>query len=101
IGYYLIASIAPKHQRSDAGKEFRIATKEPVSIKDVNVNPRVLEADFRNMSTKDQPAVIPGFWTMYSFESAVSNRQADKEKHAWYYGEGRDGAAGYKGFLQN
>ena len=102
-GYHIMASVAPKHQRCDPGEAVTVITKKPVSNKDIETDPKILETDFRNMSTRDQPEVIPGFWTLYSFEPEIIGRKgtANKKIDAWYYGEGSSGSAGYRGLLQS
>lgn len=102
IGYYLMASVAPKNIRCDAGKAISTVTKQPVNAKDINSKPNIIQTDFSNFPTKDQPKVIPGFWTLDSFDPKFPgrNRPVNKEKDAWYYGEGKDGAKGRVGLLQ-
>ena len=102
IGYFIKASVAPKHLRCDAGKPVSVVLKKPVTEKDVKADKNVLHTDFLNVSTRNQPEVIPGFWTMNTIESPVNNRimGAGEQRDAWYYGEGTDGAAGQLGLLQ-
>jgi hypothetical protein len=103
IGYYIMASVAPKHIRCKAGNEVFAVMKNPVAANEVKVNPKVLYTDFRNVSTKNQPEVIPGFWSFYNIKSpAPDNRQVAtiENRDAWYYGEGSDGAANMTGLLQ-
>jgi len=103
VGFHIMVSVAPKHKRCDPGETSIAITKKPVSIKDVRSNPKILETDFKNMSTKDQPEVIPGFWTFDSFEPEIASRKrtADKNRDAWYYGKGSSGSEGYMGLLQS
>jgi len=100
IGYYIMASVAPKHQRSDAGEAVKVVTKKAILSKDIKTDAKILDTDFRNMSTKDQPLVKPGFWTLNRFQSDNTDKTRS-DKDAWYYGEGSGGSAGYTGLLQN
>jgi hypothetical protein len=104
IGYYLMASVSPKNIRSDAGEAVNVVMNKPVSAKDVLADNKVLSTDFRNVSTKNQPEVIPGFWTLSSFGPVAAARPGTTtttERDAWFYGEGSDGSANKVGLLQN
>jgi hypothetical protein len=92
IGYYIMISVAPKHTRCNAGNAVTYITPKPISAKDVKSDPKVLSTDFKNISVKNQPEIIPGFWSWSNFESSGND--------AWYYGEGMDGAANEVGLLQ-
>ena len=102
IGYFIMASISPKHIRCDAGKPVNVMFKREISKNDVKSDNNRLKTDFRSFPTDDQANVLPGFWTLDSFNPEIIGRirPADKEKDAWYYGEGRDGAANMQGLLQ-
>jgi hypothetical protein len=102
IGYYIMASVAPKHLRCDAGPIVSVVTKKPVTAKDVKADKNIFQTDFRNFSTKNQPQVIQGFWTLSSIESPANDSRMNtgSDRDAWYYGEGTDGAAGQIGLLQ-
>jgi hypothetical protein len=100
IGHYIMASVAPRHQRSHLGEGINVLTKKAISSKDIKTDAKLLETDFRNMSTRNQPLIKPGFWTLNSFRSDnIDKTRSDKD--AWYYGEGSGGSAGYTGLLQN
>jgi hypothetical protein len=103
IGYYLMVSVSPKHIRCDAGNAATVVTKKPISAKDIKVDNNILSTDFRNVSTKNQPEVIPGFWTLSSFGPVANDRTttANTERDSWFYGEGSDGSANKVGLLQN
>ena len=102
IGYFIMASVAPKHLRCDAGTSVSSLRGKPISVKGVKADKSVLYTDFRNVSIRNQTKVIPGFWTMKSVESPANDPRmsASSERDAWYYGEGTDGAAGQMGLLQ-
>ena len=96
VGYYIMASIAPKNSRSDAGKSLTIVTEKPISSKDIVANKNLLSTNFKNNSTKNQLEIIPGFWTFKPFEKEGS----DTAKDAWHFGKGVDGADNQYGLLQ-
>ncbi len=58
IGYFIMASVAPKHLRCDAGIPVSSMRGKPVSAKDVKADKNVLLTDFSNVSTKNQLRVI-------------------------------------------
>jgi hypothetical protein len=101
-GYHLMAVVTPKHIRSEAGEAARFVMKDPVSSKDIKAPAGVLFTDFSHVSAKNQPKVIPGFWTWDHYEVAGNEFKGavNKNSDAWYYGEGSDGAAGMYGLLQ-
>ncbi|MGM8361072.1 hypothetical protein ACSV4D_04050 [Flavobacterium sp. ARAG 55.4] len=96
-GYYIMATVAPKHIRSDAGKSFTVITKNPVSVEDITTEKNRLSTNFKNNSTINQLAIIPGFWTLAPF---IQNNDTANTKDAWFYGEGVDGANNQVGLLQ-
>lgn len=97
-GYYIMASVAPKNIRSDAGKAFTIVTKKAITSKDSTADKNSMITNFKNSSTKNQLEVIPGFWTFKPFEQGEKNTTTTKD--SWYYGEGIDGATNQIGLLQ-
>lgn len=101
-GYYIAMSIAPKHIRSLKGKEIFTVSKHAITEKDIKVNPKVLETNFKNLSLKNQPAILPGFWTWdhITVQEQDERNNADRLKDAWYYGEGIEGAGNMQGLLQ-
>lgn len=103
VGYYLMVSVAPKHLRCDAGEAVTAVTRKPVSVKDVKTNPKVLLTDFFNIAIRNQPKVIPGFWTFDHLDAIDhgGRRPTNKENDAWYFGEGQDGAVNQLGLLQS
>ncbi|MBN2181943.1 MAG: hypothetical protein JW715_08505 [Sedimentisphaerales bacterium] len=102
IGYYIMVSVAPKHIRCDAGEPVVAVAKNPITAKDVKADSKVLHTDFRNISTKNQPEIIPGFWTFQDFTPSFTSRSGtmNTARDAWYYGEGKDGAINMTGLLQ-
>jgi hypothetical protein len=101
VGYYVMAKIFPKHIRSKTGQEVTVITKKPVSINDVKSDNKILDVDLRSMSTKYQPQVKPGFWTLDCFAPPDTRDWiADNSHDLWYYGKGVDGAANDTGLVQ-
>lgn len=98
LNYYIMASVSPKHIRSDAGKAFTVITPKPISSKDIIADKNSLSTNFKNTATENQTKIIPGFWTFAPFEPDTNS--TSNEKDAWYYGEGVDGAANQVGLLQ-
>lgn len=100
VGWYLMASVSPKHQRSDGGTPVRVFSSERISDKRVKTASQVLHTDFQNFPTDDQPKILPGFWSRGSFDPKFSGRSRPELKgDAWFYGEGSDGAKGFEGLL--
>lgn len=102
VGYWLAASVSPKHSRSLPAKAVWAVMKKQITKADVPSAPNILETDFKNVSVANQPSILPGFFTWDNItpgETDPANNNASK-KDAWYFGEGADGAAGMVGLLQ-
>ncbi|MCX6236090.1 MAG: hypothetical protein NTY07_00805 [Bacteroidia bacterium] len=103
IGYYILVKVMPKHLRCQAGKAVEAITGGPVSVKDVKADNKILKVDLRSLSTKYQPEVKPGFWTLDCYAPADTKEQdwtADNSRDPWYFGAGEDGAAKDTGLVQ-
>ena len=102
IGYYIMVSVAPKHIRCDTGKAVAVVTKTPILAEDVKADNNVISTDFRNVSTKNQPEVIPGFWTWDNLGLIANDHpnSFNADRDAWFYGEGSNGSANKIGLLQ-
>ncbi len=93
-GHYLMATVAPKHRRSEAGNPVSVVTSSPVRKEEIR--DRNLFTDFKNFPTAYQPEIVPGYWTVdcykpldtYSFEWEALPVES------WYYGKAADGAKG-------
>ena len=95
VGYYIMASVAPKHLRCHPGKAESVVTKKAITSKDI-IESHTLYTHFRNFSTAYQPLIIPGFWTVDGYKP-LDLGQYDWEpptQNAWYYGKGIDGTKG-------
>ncbi|MBQ8520689.1 MAG: hypothetical protein IJ456_04810, partial [Bacteroides sp.] len=102
VGYYLMVGVAPKHVRSLPGEEVRIVSKTPMKRGKI-IDTHVYETDFRNFPTRNQPRLIPGFWTVDGYkpiDTAEYDWQVDMSKDYWIYGKGFNGARGF-GLLQD
>lgn len=103
IGYFIMASISPKHLRCEAGAPKTVIFNSVISKTDVKQSSNVLVPNLENMSAKYQPEILPGFWTLDSFAPADTSNQnwtGDNSKNPWYYGSGENGAANDVGFIQ-
>jgi len=104
IGYFIMASVSPKHVRCNPGEPRTIVFKKAITAKDVKKAPNIVIPDLGNMSGKYQPKILPGFWTFDSYAPADTheyNWEGDNSRDPWYYGEGINGAANDMGFVQN
>lgn len=103
IGYYIMASVSPKHIRCDAGLPKTTIFKNVISAKDIKTT-NILIPNLENMSAKYQPKILSGFWSLDSYaptDTQEYNWESDNSRDPWYYGEGINGAANNLGFVQN
>lgn len=101
-GYYIMASILPKHKRSETGKAINTVMQLPISANAIKTDLHRLVTDFKNISTHNQPAILPGFFTWAHLAAVETDRRfiIDTTKDAWYYGIGSEGAANIMGVMQ-
>jgi hypothetical protein len=101
IGYYIMAKVSAKHIRCRPGVPVAAIESKPISTIDVRSDNKILNVDLQGMSTKFQPEVRPGLFTLDSFAPAdTEDWQADNSKDPWYVGAGTDGAADDTGLVQ-
>jgi hypothetical protein len=102
VGYFIMASIAPKHSRCEPGQPTITITKRPITVKDINTDNKILHTDFRHIPVQNQPLVKPGFWTFDHFVTPEGYTSATLSQtgDAWHYGQGEDGAANTLGLMQ-
>ncbi len=101
VGYYIMAKVLPENIRSRGGEPMEIITKDPVSSSGVKSNNKIMDVDLRNMSTKYQPLVKPGFWSLDCFAPPDTHDWvADNNVDPWYIGKGVDGAANDTGLVE-
>ena len=102
VGYYLMAVIAPKHLRCLPGKERIVVSNSPIKKGQVNIT-HIFETDFQNFPCKNQPQLLPGFWTIGGYkplDTAAYDWQVVPDKDYWIYGPGMNGSHG-TGLLQD
>ena len=96
IGYYLVAGVAPKHIRSEAGEEVRVITSRRIGKEDVK-QIHSMDCTFAHFPPMNQPKIASGWWTVDSFKPADTKAygwQPNPEKPAWRFGESINGARG-------
>lgn len=102
VGYYLMAAIAPKHLRCLPGEERIVVSNSPIKKGQVNIT-HIFETDFQNFPCKNQPQLLPGFWTIGGYkplDTAAYDWQVVPDKDYWIYGPGMNGSHG-TGLLQD
>lgn len=101
IGYYIMVKVSPKHIRCQPGRPLEAIAGEPVSVSYVKNNSKTMNVDLQGMSTKYQPEVKPGCWSLDCFAPADTDDWiADNDRDPWYVGAGVDGAANDTGLVQ-
>ena len=95
-GYYIKATIAPKHIRSRQGESIDLMTDQPIGPGDGYEVGREYRPDFSTLSLRNQTSILPGFW----YWGHLPETELDEQQDAWYYGTGKDGAANLDGLLQ-
>lgn len=103
VGYYIMASVEPKHIRSNIGQQMYAFSSKPVSAKEVRADNKLLEVDIKSMSMKYQPKIIPGFWTLdyhIPADKKEENNMIDSSKNPWYFESNRYGAVIDTGIVQ-
>ena len=95
-GYYLMASVSPRHLRCEAGPA-RTAVSSSKVAKSRIPAAKTYETDFSDMPTDNQLLVKPGFWTLDGNkpeDTAEYQWRVNLEQPYWMYGEGINGAVG-------
>ena len=65
-GYYMMASISPKHIRSEGGLPKNVVMRSPIKKGDILRSD--IYTNFHNFPTIYQPEIIPGFWTVDAYK---------------------------------
>lgn len=102
VGYYLMATVAPKHLRCLPGKEYKVVSSSPIKKNQISQT-NIFETDFQNFPSANQSEILPGFWTMDGYkpvDTAAYPWDVDMSKNYWIYGPGINGARG-TGLLQD
>ena len=99
VGHYLMAEVAPKHVRSQAGPAMSAIYAQPIDAS--MVTSQNLSTDFHNFPSVRQVEILPGPWTLDGYKPADTEGYDWKapEGDTWFYGTAQDGAKG-QGFLQ-
>jgi len=99
VGYYIMATIQPKHSRSDLGEVTTVISAEPIKAEDVLST--AIDTDFLNLPTDDQHALIPGTWSLdgYAPAECVKKPFTASESGNWAVVEGKSGALGHTGLV--
>jgi hypothetical protein len=110
VGYYLMATIQPKHLRCHAGEMQTLVTKRAIRAKDVEQSgvkgesgSVVVDTDFFDFPTENQHRIIPGFWTVEGYkptDTAEFDWSVDPDQEYWSYERGINGASSAIGLLQ-
>jgi hypothetical protein len=101
VGYYLMATIQPKHLRCLPGDEYTVVTPKPVKAGSVIATSTFYD-DFMNLPTANQHKLLPGFWTVEGYkpaDTAEFDWAVEPDRDYWAYGYGINGTRG-TGLLQ-
>lgn len=102
VGYYLMASVAPKHLRCLPGEEVMVVSKSLIKKSQV-VATDIFETDFVDFPCKNQPDLFPGVWTIGGYKPLDTSDykwEIYPDKDYWVYGSGMNGSLG-TGLLQD
>lgn len=102
VGHYLMAKIEPKHLRSEPGTAVTAISKKPIVAKEI-LGGNEFATDFRHFPGINQPAIIPGAWTLGGFKPVDTDYygwKATTERDNWDYRPGVDNSAGVWGLVQ-
>ncbi|MES2773097.1 MAG: hypothetical protein V4722_02860 [Bacteroidota bacterium] len=101
IGFYIMAKVSPKHLRCLPGNPVVAIMSGPIVANDIKAIGKTWDVDLKSMSTKYQPEVKPGFWSLDCFAPPDTyDWKADNSGDPWYFGKGVDGAANDTGLVQ-
>lgn len=98
VGYYIMASVAPKHNTSEIGTAVSAITQKAVKASEI-LDINIYTTDFQNFPNTKQISVIPGFWTLDLFCPSDMSYTITDTTTPWIYGTTGDGSVGY-GFYQ-
>lgn len=102
VGYYLMATIRPKHNVSEAGPLVTVYSRTAVAKEDVKI--QKIDTDFQNFPAEPQPKILPGNWTLDGYvapDAARGNAQRYQvNPNSWTYGPGQAGSINYFGLYQ-
>ncbi len=94
-GKYVVASITPKTIRSEEGTPTNILYDKIILHEDITQR-LVIETDFQNFPSDDQPLLIPGCWTIDGYKPKDTDYYDwQAESNNWEYISGTGGHHGY------
>lgn len=96
IGSYMMATVEPKHIRSNPGEPVTTVYPEAVQVKDIKA--KNLSTDFSRFPVISQPEVKAGFWTVDYYRpqdtESFGSWQGNADAQPWKYGETGNGSVG-------
>ncbi len=100
VGHYLMATIAPKHNRCDAGE--LVTVYSDMQIQEYQVLPEHINTNFQNFPTDPQTQILPGTWTVdgYFAPECIDGNGVPRYnavEDSWTYAAGSSGSLGYYG----
>lgn len=102
VGSYLMATIRPKHNVSEAGPMQTVYSRAAVSREDVKIHS--IDTDFQNFPADPQPKIIPGTWTLDGYAAPEAGRNNSPRyavnPNSWTYGPGQAGSINQFGLYQ-
>ena len=97
VGFYLMATIRPKHSVSEAGPMQTVFARSLIAKEDVKFH--VIDTDFQNFPADPQPKILPGTWTLDGYLAPEVGRnntpRYQANPNSWNYGPGQSGSIGY------
>ncbi len=110
VGKYLMATVEPKHIRSDYGPAVSALSPAPIAPEGVPPFSGALELDLATFPVETQGRILPGFWTVDSVKPADTQPDtgsfpggwtaACDGQSKWDYGTGvKNGTAGVTGLF--
>jgi hypothetical protein len=99
VGYYLMATIRPKHSLSEMGPVQTVYARAIIARDDVKSH--VIDTDFQNFPADPQPKILSGTWTLDGSVSPEVGRnntpRYTANPNSWTYGPGQSGSINYHG----
>ncbi|MEO7415383.1 MAG: hypothetical protein ABIZ81_18715 [Opitutaceae bacterium] len=102
VGSYLMATIQPKHNVSEAGAIQTVYSRAVVAKDEVKIH--AIDTNFQNFPADPQPKIVPGTWTLdgsLPSEPGRANAPGNTANpNSWTYGPGQAGSLDYHGLYQ-
>ncbi|MBE8718235.1 PemB family protein [Cellvibrio polysaccharolyticus] len=103
VGHYLLATVAPAHNRSQPGEPQLVISARAITLNDIPGDGLAkfnISTDFKHLPTGWQPQLLDGTWTQDTFypkDQKVAWRA--EETTPWTYDRGINGAGQQTGLL--